>query len=210
MPGKQAVDHGAQAVEIATRRDRSAGRLLGRHVVGRTDDTAGHRHLRGAEQLGDAEVQELDLILASQQQVGGFQVAMHDSPVVRVLQGGANLHCQTGDFAPVKATPGDEFLLQVSSLHKLHRIEQLTFLFSESEHLDNVGVVELLQRLDFRHKPFAKVDVVDQCGRQHLDGHTQVGLFINALVDRAHAPASQKLLNAVRAKVFRVHGGRGS
>ena len=69
--------------------------LLGRHVLGGADDPSGHGQAVAGENLGDAEIGQLDEPLGGDQQVGGLQIAMNDAGVVRRLERLADLD---GDF----------------------------------------------------------------------------------------------------------------
>jgi hypothetical protein len=87
-------DH-AEGEDVASGVDRLALDLLGRHVARGSHELAGPcekpfgGELRGAVEigvgveLGEAEVENLDLALARQHDVGGLEIAMHHAPVVR-------------------------------------------------------------------------------------------------------------------------------
>jgi hypothetical protein len=69
-----------------SRGDRRAGVLLGRGVFGRHQRRGGARRFVGAgiEQLGDAEVEQLERAVRCDEHVRGLDVAMHDEVAMRV------------------------------------------------------------------------------------------------------------------------------
>src|SRR5205814_8062882 len=80
------VQPASQTVEVATAVDLRAARLLGTQVVQRADDDAGPRHPRGigdADRARDPEVAD-DGMSGLEEDVLGFDVAMHDVLTVRV------------------------------------------------------------------------------------------------------------------------------
>jgi hypothetical protein len=86
VPGQAVVRDGAERVDVHRSRDRLAGSLLGCHVQG----GAGHRVAGGDRgDVGrprDAEVDEDDRTVRSDQQVARLDVAVHDAAGVGGLQ----------------------------------------------------------------------------------------------------------------------------
>ena len=78
--------HGPQRVQVAVLAGPFSLGLFGRHVLGGADDSAGHGQAIAGEDLGDAEIGQLDDSLGSDQQVGGLQVAVNDAGVVGGFQ----------------------------------------------------------------------------------------------------------------------------
>ena len=89
---QQLVGHGAHGKNVAAGIHRLAGNLLGRHVLRRADDHAGHRHARRLVAMRDAEIEEAQHARAlGDQQVGGLHVAMDDAALVGVTEAGTEL-----------------------------------------------------------------------------------------------------------------------
>ena len=82
MPGKHLIQHDTHGIQIRTAIDRAAHdeRLWG-NIVGRAHGHAGSRQAMtsGLLNLGEAEVRDLHLPLLIDQNVRGFDVAMHDA-----------------------------------------------------------------------------------------------------------------------------------
>ena len=95
------VQDATQAENVGARIDRIAAHLFRRHVRRRAQYNAGcrdHGHGRvvgsgncGRRELGQAEVQDLDPALISDEQVLRFDVAMRDAAAVRRRQSQSNL-----------------------------------------------------------------------------------------------------------------------
>src|SRR5262249_44354468 len=92
MAGKQLIEDDAERIEITGSGDGIAAKLFGTGIVGskgtklrRFDKT------RAVENLCDAEVEELGNSFLGHEDVAGFNVAVNDEVLVRVLYGGTNL-----------------------------------------------------------------------------------------------------------------------
>jgi hypothetical protein len=87
--GQQLVEQHAQRVYVHGRAGRGALQLLGRRAVG----AEGQQFAAGlAEQTGDAEVQQAQMPLSRDQQIGRLEVAMHHQALVRVGHRIEHLH----------------------------------------------------------------------------------------------------------------------
>ena len=99
-PRQELVGERSQGVHIGRRRHGLTANLLGRGVLGRHRSAAetGERRVGAGpvlrcllmEDLGDTEVEQLDLSVGRHHRVRGLQVAMHDEILVRILNGVAH------------------------------------------------------------------------------------------------------------------------
>ena len=91
----QAEERHAEGVEVGAVIDGFPRRLLGSHVVRRSAD-----HGRGAahllDRLGQPEIHDLHHALAREEQVRRLDVAVHDPPLVRVLEARGDLDPEPG------------------------------------------------------------------------------------------------------------------
>ena len=81
-PGQHREQHAAQTVQVALRGDRPAVGLLRRHVLRGADQPAVGSNPRVAEQSGDAEIGQLEVVPFREQQIGRLQIAMDYAMVV--------------------------------------------------------------------------------------------------------------------------------
>jgi hypothetical protein len=94
--GEQLVENQPERVDVAGGSQRIATHLLRARVCRRHHAESGARHrlVRGGhgwiEQLGNAEVEELDLPGRRHQNVPWLQVAMQDQVLMCVVHGGAH------------------------------------------------------------------------------------------------------------------------
>jgi hypothetical protein len=107
---EQLVEHQAERVDIGGGGDRRTLHLLGRGVLQRQraapflGQRAGRVGPRVAlEQLGDAEVEQLDAAVARDEHVARLDVAMHDEVAVRMRDGGQHLHEQADALLDAQA-----------------------------------------------------------------------------------------------------------
>nr|WP_249713910.1 hypothetical protein [Micromonospora sp. NBRC 107566] len=86
LPGEQFVQDAAEGVQVALCRDPRVLDLFGRHVVVGAEGAAGRRDPGdvGAQDGGDAEVEELDRPVRGDQHVVGFEVTVYDGDGVGV------------------------------------------------------------------------------------------------------------------------------
>ncbi len=102
LAGDQLAEQHAEREDVGRGRDRRAGALLGRGV-GRRE--RGHARLRlviRVEQLGDAEVEQLDLAVGGDEHVGRLEVAMHDQRAMRGFDRAADLQEQLQSRAQIE------------------------------------------------------------------------------------------------------------
>ena len=120
LPRQQPVENAAQPVDIRADVHRpGVACLLGRHVI----DAAEHHVSLGvpaAANAGQAEIEDLDLVLGRQQQVRRLHVAMHQAVLVRVLQAAGRLAEVLAGLGDRQRTVVEDVLLEVLAGHKLH------------------------------------------------------------------------------------------
>ena len=162
-PGQQRVHHAAQAVLIALFSDLPTVGLLGRHVIGSAQHTAGRGQLRVVKESGDAKVGDLHTAFRRQQQVGRFDVAMHHTNVVGVFQRATNLNANLQSLTPIEPTTGGDLFFQADAFDQFHRIEQHAVLFTFAIDPHNALVAELHHRDNFRLESLA-----EPLSRSHL------------------------------------------
>ena len=98
--GEHLVSHDAQAEEVGASIDSPAARLLRRHVCGRADRSDVLQRLCGVGragvrvhrvELGDPEVEDLHVAVARDEDVGRFDVAVHEAMRMRGVQAARDL-----------------------------------------------------------------------------------------------------------------------
>ena len=141
-----------------------------RHEFGRPQHAPGGGVLAAAEQPGDAEIGELHLTVGGQQQVARLYVAMDHAAVVGVPQGAGHVGADPRNLTPGEAAAPAQLFLQAAAGNQFHGIEKVLFLFAKAEQANDVRMVELSQRLDFRLEALAEIRIVGQRNRQQLDG----------------------------------------
>ena len=207
LPGDQVIEHDAQRVDVGARVDAVAANLLGRHRVRRAEPGAddGQPALArvGVQQLGDAEVQQLDHALAADlgdEDVARLEVAVDDAEIVRRLQRGAdrlqNLQHLAGREAPalVQHRP------QVDALEQLHHVERAPVgQIVELEDVDDARVLDHVDGARFLHEARDHLRRRRELPAQHLDRGAPAEDPVLRLVDGAAAAGGELLLQDVGA-----------
>ena len=152
------------------------------------------------QQLGDAEVQQLDLAIVGYQHVGGFQVAVRHQPPVGMRHGSCYLGKQRqalGQAQPALAAPGGDGL----AVHRLQRQIGLAVAGQAGViEAGDMGVGQAGQDVAFAGKAL-RHRAGQQVGMGQLEGHLA---HIGAVVaprqpDHAHAAAAQLAQQGVGA-----------
>ncbi|GAA3308720.1 hypothetical protein GCM10020295_71480 [Streptomyces cinereospinus] len=144
VAGEELVQHAAQRVDVTGRARGPAERALRGEVEAGADDLAGggERGGRVVQEAGDAEVADLQRAVGVQQQVGRFDVAVHDALLVGGGQPGGRLggdprHALGGLRARVGEHPG-----QAVAVHQLHHQEEPVLVRAEVQYADHVRVMQ--------------------------------------------------------------------
>jgi len=177
--------------------------LLRTHVRHGPHDHAGLRcgeNLRGRivaiarlwpYHLGESEVQNLDAAVASDQDIGGFQIPMNDTGRMRRRESVRDLHRQIQKL-----------------VHRFHRRRQWLAL---DQFADDVVLADVVDRDDVgmvqsRDGPGFRVESgAIALRRQQLERHAAVQSRIVGLINLSHSARAEQLDNPVRA-YLRIRG----
>ncbi len=212
--GEQPEEQDAERVDVGGGGDLGAGDLLGRRVGG------GHRPHRGAglldreghrrriEQLGDAEVEQLGLAFAVDQDVRRLEVAVHHQVLVGVGDRRADVDEELQPFLERQLV-----LLAVGVERQAvdvleHEVGAAVGGGAAFEKPGDVGMVEAGEDL-----PLGEEALVDDrqvlAGADDLDRHLALEFLVAPLgqVDHPHAAAAQHLEQPVGADPLGVERG---
>ena len=191
------VQDNAHAIDVGLDGDFVAVALLRAHVLWRT-----HRHARLGEVLlfhlldvRDAEIHDVHAVVVRDHDVRGLHVAVDDVLGVRVEQASCNLLDDDFDGFKRELVLLFENVGERNSLDVGHRDEQLTVLFPEIEHVDDVLVVHLLHRLRFEVETLDGFVVGGLV--QNLERDFAFQLLVERLVDAAHAALAERVEDVV-------------
>ena len=118
LTGEDLVEHEAERVDIAPRRDLVAGELLGRHVGRRAGAD------RFARRAREPEVGDADLARAVEHHVGRLEIAVDDVALVRRGEAGADLARDLERPVLREAADAPEQRREIFAVHVLHRQER--------------------------------------------------------------------------------------
>ena len=152
------------------------------------------------EQLGQAEIGDLDAADPVEQHVFGLDVAMHDPLIVGVLQGVANLRHDRQGLARGQPARADR-LPQVDAIDVLHHQPADFAGLAKIVDGHDVGVIEPGQSAGLAGKPLGKGRVFGRFRRDHLQGHDPVEILLPGLIYGSHAAAAQEFHNFELRKV---------
>ena len=202
VPREQLVRRRAQRVDVgAVVHLRVAGRLLRRHVRRRADGRAdlregraGHRRPRGADGLGDAEI-EHDGGAAREHHVVWLDVAMHHAPLVCIRERLRHVAQDADDFGDRERAAPDMHA-QGLAFHERHGVEGEPVGLTCREHRDDVRLLQGGGGPDFALEP-VHAQSLRQFRRQHLDDDLAAEAQFFREEDAAHAAPAELALQAV-------------
>jgi hypothetical protein len=102
-----------------------------------------------------SEIQELDSV-PGQENIGGFEVSVNDSEVVKSLERPQNLAFNTQSFRSGNQAR-EETLRQGLAVEQFHYQDERLTLFKNVEHLTYVRMIDLRQGSRFTPQPAARV-----------------------------------------------------
>ncbi len=190
-----------ERVEI-TRRDRIlATRLLGRHVLGRSEHRALRREPRITRESGQTEVEDLHVVLTAaalrEHDVVALEVAVDDPEVVGTRERGGHLlddvdgprhgHLPLGDDAG-EAGPREV-------LH--HQVELALFGLAHVVDVDDVRVIDPVRRASFAKHPRAQVRLAFEVGPDQLQRHHPIDEHVTGAIDHTHTALAEARLEAI-------------
>ncbi len=203
MPGQQFIHQQAERIDVGGGRDRAAANLLGAGVLRRhRARERGHRRIAvgaRAQPLGDAEIEQLDLAVGGHQHVAGFQIAMNDLTIVRMLHGVEHVEAQPHAVRDVQAAIVGVAIDRraVDVLH--HEVRQSLRGGPAIKEARDMRMVQGREHLPLVTEA-ANDEVRVHAAADHLDGDRMreiAGMVPE--VDRAHAAASEAAVDHVRA-----------
>jgi hypothetical protein len=201
LAGRHLVKDRAARELVAAEVDRAALGLLGRHVADRAHQHAGARRgLRrrvrreqrvGLVQLREAEVEDLDEVVARDHQVLGLQVAVDDPDAVGARE---SFRCLRGEAErPLREhRPRVQQRAQRVALDQLHRDVGDAVALADVVDRDDVRVVERAGRARFGLESPQPVRIFADSFRKNLQRHLAAQQQVARAVDFTH-PARTSL-----------------
>ena len=212
-PGGHLVEHRAEAEDVAAGIDRSARRLLGRHIGGRAGDRPRRaecavrgdgggvrvRVLVGSNQFGQAEIEHLHRAVGPDHHIGRFEIAMDDAARMRGRERVGDGDGDAERFAEAHALPWDQRIDALAG-HVLHHDEIVILGGVDLVNRDDVRMIERRCRLRFLDEAAAAALIRDAIGGQHLDRDVAPQPWVPRAIDLAHAPGTDQTENVVAAE----------
>jgi hypothetical protein len=193
---QQLVEDGADAVDVGAGAAGSAQDLLRRDIARRADRRRSPRQpeARRRGHVREAEVDEADRAVGTQDDVRGLDVVVNDAAAVDVIERGAHAAADGQRLGLGQSFMRVKVLRERSPRHVLGDDVGATLVGRERHEAEHEGVIEpatdLLLALEERPGP----DAAREQGQRYLDRDDLASpREILRLEDRRHAPASQLL-----------------
>ena len=190
LPGQHLEEEDAERVEIALRGRLFAARLLGRHVLRRSEDGPLRGEARVHREVGEPEVEDLDEVLPpaarAEEDVVALQVAVNDAEVVRAGERGAHL-LEDIDAARERHRSARQLARERHADEVLHdEVELALFGLTDVVDVDDVRVVDAVGGARFAQHPGAQVGLAAQVRADELERDDAVDEHVTGAIDDAH------------------------
>ena len=213
-----AEEDGPQRPEVGAVVDAArAARLLGAHVLRRAHEHVAARDVESlgllgpAQRLGDAEIEDLDDLLvvhARQEDIGGLEVTVDDARAVRASQGLAHLRADDPGLPQREAPLAFEAVAEVLAEQQLHHDVGEVLVDAMVEHLDHVGAPEPRRGSRLPRESSAGVRQLGERRAHEFDGNELVQLEVTRDPHGAHAAAGELPLQPILARDHRSFAER--
>ena len=169
--------------------------LLGRHVVGRADDVAGHGELVRRRDLGNAEIRDLGRAVPGDHDVGRFDVAMDDAFLVRIVERHGGLSQDAEHPLGRNGLRFRQHLVERRPIDVFHGdIGQLALLLHVVDG-DDSGVRQDARRPRFPKQALAQpvlfLGIAPSAEMDGLDGHRPADIGVDGVVHHPHGAPPQ-------------------
>ncbi len=209
LAGQELVEDDPGREQIGASIHRQAHDLLGRHVARRAHDRAHLRQVRGFD-VGNPEVGNLHRAVRQQEDVRRFDVAVDDALTMRIPERVEDLPHDPHDIGDLEALVRLEALLELATLHELHRDVPDAVVLAEVVDGHDVWVIEPARRLRFAAEAGDHgrgIFAGKLFGADGLERDDALDRRIVALVDDAHRPAPDLAPDLVFADAAQIcHG----
>ena len=197
LAGDRLVEHGAERVDVRAGIHRRLPQLLGGGVVERSDHAARMRDLRLRPQvLHQPEVGQ-QRVLALQQDVRRFDVAVHDPGAVRGVERLRDLGDDRRRHVRFQPSPDVQQPREVGALDEAHRhVEQPVLLAGVVDRHD-VRVLDRRRGAELALEAAAELLVLGELGRDHLQRHLAIERDVARAIDDSHPAAARDVLDHV-------------
>ena len=204
--GEELVHDDAEGELIGAEVHLFARRLLRRHGTGRAHDQPGVGAERGPlpvvfhhRQLGQAEVQHLQVAVGPDHDVLGLDVAVHDAAPMRGRERAGHLRADIDRF-----TDGDgltvHLLAERLPRHELGDDERTAVDLADVVDHEDVGMVERRGRSRLDVKAAEALGIARHRGRQELDRHQTIEPGVARAIHLAHAAGTDLRLDEIAAE----------
>ena len=209
-PDDQLEEHRPYAEHVAAAVDLGALDLLGRHVVGRSEDDAGGGHGGGGES-GDAEVHDLHRAVLTDEDVGGLDVAVDDAGLVGVGQPVQHLQDDRHLAVEGERDPQAQRLEEVLPLEQLHGdVRRAVGVVPQVEDEHHVGVHELGHRPRLPLEAVLLLGIGGELPEHDLERDVPVEERVVGVIHHPHGSLAQGTHDVVLADALRGVGARGA
>ena len=185
------------AVDVRRGRRGLAAGLLRAEVVDRSERGAGERRLGLGDRAGDAEVDDLDLAVAADQDVAGLDVAMDEAARVRRGERAGDRRGDPGGLPRRERTAPAQDRGEVLAVDELHDDVRAGRVLPVVVRRDDVRVGQRRGRLGLLAEAGREVRVAQVLGSQELHGHVAAELRVHGAEDGRHAALSEQLDQSV-------------
>ena len=146
------------------------------------------------EGIGQAEVDYLDVVIVVEEEVLRLQISMYDVQFVKIFYSSNDLVKEFEGLRLLNTLVLDDVVEELASIRILHDKIELLWRLNDFVQLDDIGMANHLQNMDFSCNSLNIIDILDLVFFENFDRHSFTGELMHSKFDLAECAFSDRFI----------------